>query len=146
MSTLFITLRDCTTLLNMRTSNNQSTVAQTCSIFEKKFVKYSPATHHHLSKLIEHAIINWRNEPTPNLPTFLHTRFHTLFDAQSKIGWHHICKGRFSIKWLSCISPNQNFARRWLTYVIIHIWNLWYEVWKYRCDTNKGDNPTTKDI
>jgi hypothetical protein len=109
-------------------------------------VKNSPSRHHHLSKLIEYAIINWRKEPTPNLPNFLHTQFHTLFAAQNNKGWHHILKGRFSSKWLPCISPDQNFARRRLTYVMKHIWNLWYAVWKYRCDTNQADNPTTKEI
>jgi hypothetical protein len=113
---------------------------------KKKLIKYSPSTHHHLSKLIEYAIVNWRDQSTPDIPDFLHTRFHPLFVAQSEIGWHHILKGRFSSLWLACISPDYNLAQRWLTYAIKHIWNLWYIVWKYRCDTNQGDNPTTKDI
>jgi hypothetical protein len=109
-------------------------------------MKYSPSTHHHLPKLIEYAIINWRNQSSPNIPTFLHNRFHTLFAAQSNIGWHHILKGRFSSKWLPCISPHYNITRHWLTFAIKHIWNLSYTVWKNRCDTNQCDNPTTKEI
>jgi hypothetical protein len=30
-------------------------------LLKKKLIKYSPSTHHHLSKLIEYAIVNWRD-------------------------------------------------------------------------------------
>jgi hypothetical protein len=33
-----------------------------------------------------------------------------------------------------------------LTYTIKNIWNAWYEIWKYRCDTNQGDNPINKEL
>jgi hypothetical protein len=108
--------------------------------------KYYPTINHQLTKLLEHALIHWRSTPKSTTPAFLHTRFAPLFDAQSSIGWHHILKGRFPTLWLSSISPDEKFASRWLPYTIKHILNLWYNVWKYRCDTNQGDNPTNKDL
>jgi hypothetical protein len=108
--------------------------------------KYSPTINHQLPKLIEHSIIHWRTTSDPTIPTFLHIRYAPLFKAQSQIGWHNILQGRFSKSWLARISSDETVARRWITYTIKHIWNVWYEVWKYRCDTNQGDNPANKEI
>jgi hypothetical protein len=112
----------------------------------QKIQKYAPTTNHQVPKLIAYSLVHWRTTDSPPIPPFLHMRFIPLFNSQSIIGWHNILKGRFSQEWLPSISPDEKIARRWITYTIKQIWNVRYKVWKYRCDTNQGDNPTNKDL
>jgi hypothetical protein len=113
---------------------------------KQKIQKYLPTSNHQLPKLIEYSLVHWRTTMIPTFPSFLHSRFLPLFNAQSLIGWNNMLKGRFSELWLKTISSDEKVARRWITYTIKHIWNVWYEVWKYRCNTNQGDNPSNKEL
>jgi hypothetical protein len=79
-------------------------------------------------------------------------KFVSLVNAQNKIGWQHILKGRFSNRWLQIqqlhirtepdIDPTTQSSERWLKQLLNHIWtSLWWDVWIIRnADLHGRDN------
>jgi hypothetical protein len=78
-------------------------------------------------------------------------QFVSLVNAQNKIGWQHILKGRFSNRWLQIqqlhirtdpdIDPTTQSSERWLKQVLNHIWTSLWDVWIIRnADLHGRDN------
>jgi hypothetical protein len=107
-----------------------------------KLTTYDKEIHHHLILLLSLAVTDWRTNPVPTTPTFLAPQFHQLFQSQSKIGWNHILKGRFSKQWRHHMRPDRERALQWVTFAIKTIWYQVYSVWKTRCQIQHG---TTAD-
>jgi hypothetical protein len=106
--------------------------------------KYNKHIHHHLLKLLTLAITQWRTTTSPEVPNFLHPKFHSLFKNQSVIGWNQIINGRFSTQWAEAITSECTNPTNWLAYTISQIWQQVFEVWKHRCDKNHGTDKSTK--
>jgi hypothetical protein len=108
-----------------------------------KLTTYDKHVHHHLIQQIGLAVTNWR---TTSRPTFLHPQFQQLFHAQSKIGWDHILKGRFSKRWRHHLQQDRERCLQWITFTIRKIWSQLYSVWKTRCQRQHGltDEDETK--
>jgi hypothetical protein len=75
-------------------------------------------------------------------------RFQYLVNAQNKIGWQHLLKGRFSHHWLQCqqlhiyldpsIDSTKNTGERWLKRILHCLWNSLWQVWLLRNDDLHG--------
>jgi hypothetical protein len=75
-------------------------------------------------------------------------RFRMLVQAQNKIGWQHILKGRFSHHWTQLqgrhilddpeLDPTKKTGDRWLKQVLHHIWTALWRVWLIRNDDLHG--------
>jgi hypothetical protein len=111
----------------------------------QKITKYCPTINHQLVKLIEFALTHWQTIEAPPLPAFLKQKYIPLFNDQKQIGWNKILKGGSTICGFQTCHLTNPFARQWIAYTIQNIWYVRYDEWKYRCNTNHGDNPTTQD-
>jgi hypothetical protein len=86
-----------------------------------------------LTKLIIIATRSWHDTKQPLKPEFLPNEYHRLFNRQSKIGWHHISKGRLSIAWYQQQKKwNPITPERWITYIITSIWTTIRKIWDIR--------------
>ena len=83
------------------------------------------------------------------LRTTLHGRSTTTIDpppevqgiaeAQQKIGWHHILKGRLSKKWDEAVQRQPNKAKQqWSSKVIGAVFAEWWKLWEMRNDDRHG--------
>jgi hypothetical protein len=107
-------------------------------VIKSKVTAYDKNIHHHLVQLLSLSISTWRTTPHPTQPPFLQPRFHTLFQAQSNIGWHHILKGRFSKSWRHHLYRDRERTMQWITFSIRTIWYEVYTIWKTRCQIHHG--------
>jgi hypothetical protein len=74
--------------------------------------------------------------------------FRTLVNAQNKIGWQHLLKGRFSKHWTQIqdrhimdepdIDHEKQSGDRWLKLVLNHLWTLIWQVWLIRNEDLHG--------
>lgn len=87
----------------------------------------------HIIKLITIAIRSWHDTKVPQKPEFLPKTYHNLFNKQSKIGWHHISKGRLSEAWKKQQKLwNPVNPERWIAYIITSIWTTVRQIWDVR--------------
>jgi hypothetical protein len=70
--------------------------AQAARNINKALVRYDKHVDRQILRLLSEAVTNWRTTSQPTAPTWLHPKFYTLFEKQSKIGWDHLILGRFS--------------------------------------------------
>jgi hypothetical protein len=112
--------------------------SEAAGTIKSKLTSYDKLIHHHLIQLISLSVTDWRTTPTPPIPLFLHSNFHHLFLAQSKIGWNHILKGRFSKQWRHHLYQDRERTTQWITFTIRTIWYHLYSVWKTRCQKHHG--------
>jgi hypothetical protein len=105
----------------------------------------SPSYTTNLLDLIKLAVTSWRTSPRPVQPTYLHQNLIQLFQEQSDVGWDQNLKGRFTKAWYPLISLDTNISSRWLSYTIRQILYCWFDIWKYCCEMNHADSPTSKN-
>jgi hypothetical protein len=111
---------------------------QAASTITKALIRYDKHIDRQILRLISEAITKWRTTPQPIVPTWLHSKFHTLLVKQSKIGWNHLILGRFSKSWQQATNKSSTHITQWLSFVITRIWLEIYSKWKQRCETNHG--------
>jgi hypothetical protein len=87
-----------------------------------------------LIKLLVLSTRSWYDPTcTPSIPTFLPNGYHKLFRKQSKIGWHHISKGRLTISWQQQQQQwNPKTPERWIAYAITSIFTTIRKIWDAR--------------
>jgi hypothetical protein len=109
-----------------------------------KLRQYHKNIDHRIVNLITSSIMHWRTTEQPEIPTTLPPQYHQLFQAQQKIGWNQIIKGRFANEWqLTLAITQEGDTKNWVTYCIRIILQGVFEVWKLRCDQEHGN--TTED-
>jgi hypothetical protein len=82
-------------------------------------------------------------------------RFRLLVQAQNKIGWQHIMKGRFSQHWTHVqnkhidddpdIDSEKQSGDRWLKRILNHLWTSLWQVWLLRNDDLHGRDKEEKE-
>jgi hypothetical protein len=103
-----------------------------------------------LKKLIMCAVTNWRNTANPPKPTFLPDRYTGLFEEQSRIGWKHFLKGRWSTRWVhhhdehAKLNKIRQKGDTWSSTTLRHIWENLYDVWKQRCNIQHGNSQQSR--
>jgi hypothetical protein len=103
-----------------------------------------------LKKLIMCAVVNWRNTSKPTKPKFLPNRYNNLFLDQSRTGWNHLLKGRWSMLWVqhhdahARINKIRQKGDTWASTTLRHIWESLYNVWKQRCDIQHGNTQQSR--
>jgi hypothetical protein len=108
-----------------------------------KLRQYHKNIDHRLVDLIKNSILVWRTTESPEVPTTLPQQYHQLFQAQQKIGWNQIIKGRFANEWqLTLDTTQEGNTKNWVTYCVRIILQGVFEVWKLRCEKEHG---TTKE-
>ena len=85
---------------------------------------------------------------------------HRLIQQQNRIGWRQIFHGRFSIEWARLQESFYNRSRsqhdrsqgtsltgeRWLTNLILFVWDKWYTLWKHRNQELHGRDVRTRAV
>jgi hypothetical protein len=75
-------------------------------------------------------------------------RFRMLVNAQNRIGWQHILKGRFSHHWTQtqgrhiiddpALDASKQTGDQWLKHTLHHIWTMLWQVWLERNEDLHG--------
>jgi hypothetical protein len=105
-----------------------------------------------LQSLLLQGIRRWfptSQNHTINTDRYNHT-LHGLIHQQNRIGWRQIFNGRITVEWVRiqdsyyCRSKVQEGLKRvqltgerWLTNVILFVWDKWYTLWKQRNQRNQ---------
>jgi hypothetical protein len=78
---------------------------------------------------------------------------HRLVHQQNRIGWRQIFHGRFTVEWVriqdsyyrrselqEAMKGVQLTGERWLTNLILFVWDKWYTLWKQRNQELHGND------
>ena len=112
-----------------------------------------------LQSLLLQGVQGWFQTPqnhTVNTDRYKHT-LHRLMHQQNRIGWRQIFHGRLTVEWVRIqdfyyrrselqegMKGVQLTGERWLTNLILFVWDKWYTLWKQRNQDLHGCDAKTR--
>jgi hypothetical protein len=95
-----------------------------------------------LRQLISQHIIQWLQDPNRPLPNPRNRPLHLETKHQQAIGWQHFLQGRIAQSIIDYQEtyyrdrerPETDTGESWAKKLIKHLWEHFFDVWKFRCD------------
>jgi hypothetical protein len=96
---------------------------------------------------ILHSTLNHPNENIPDPPDDLPLHLYPLYNAQHKIGFNQLVKGRWSKQWIEHYDQltQTDQGLKWASSILRELWKAVLEKWKRRCTAAHQENETTTD-